>query len=231
MFAFGLCCDGCRGTIEFDLHEATPPPRTPATVAMYKVDCLERTYALSDCTHNGAAANWKVFGEFHAPAKAASRWSRYQHDVWELAAAKGCPAVAFRADPPGPTDEKRIGAFCVDVTTAPTPKAGVPTVAVVAPTKPSASVAATPSSVAVVVAETDEEHIVTTVANGAAYFDLGLRNGLHVGSRVEILGNDGVRVTMLKTDLCGEILCRAQLSPTLVDVVKRGMRVRSVPKP
>jgi len=206
---------------------------------MFVVECPKPVSDLSDCTYNGASVSWKVLGAFHTTPRAAGRWSRYQAEVWELAASKGCPGVAIRSDPPVYSGGKAIGAFCVDIAGAADsrPVPSRPTVAV-ASSKPTYASSATVAPPAIVVsasasaiASSDEEHIVTTVANGVAYFDLGVRNGMHVGSRVDVLGSDGAILTTVQTDLCGEIICRAQLSPTLVAIVKRGMRVRAAKKP
>jgi hypothetical protein len=74
-------------------------------------------------------------------------------------------------------------------------------------------------------ARAEEEHAVTNVANEAVYFDLGERDGVHAGSSVEVLAADGVVVAVLKTNLCGEVICRAPLPTALAGRIQKGMRV------
>ncbi len=69
-------------------------------------------------------------------------------------------------------------------------------------------------------ARAEQEHVVTSVANGFVYFDLGTRDGAAVGRAVEVVG-----VGTIELDLCGEVICRGRLAPGMKEVA-RGMSAR-----
>jgi len=68
---------------------------------------------------------------------------------------------------------------------------------------------------------TPDEHIVVNVVNDFVYVDLGSRDGVTAGDRVELLG-----VGSIELDLCGEVICRAPVPTLLKGKVKKGMKVR-----
>ncbi len=219
VFAALLPGVGCKPMhIPFDQHEATLRPRAEGDVPLLIIACDEPTRNLGDCTHEGERPTWRVIGAFHVPVLAARRWRRFQGDLRRLAAEKGCPALAMREEIPDELIGEPIIAFCVD-----------PSVSRVAKRKSTARPARSPKAgvaAAVGAPPAGEEHIVTSVANGNAYFDLGLRNGLRTGVRVDVLRHDGKLVTALVTDLCGEVICRAPVPAGLAEVVVPGMRVQ-----
>jgi len=68
---------------------------------------------------------------------------------------------------------------------------------------------------------------VINVSNGYVYVNLGTRDGVAAGERVEIVGDDGVAIGFLELDLCGEVICRAPLATGLTGgKIVRGMVAR-----
>jgi hypothetical protein len=72
----------------------------------------------------------------------------------------------------------------------------------------------------------EDDHIVTTVANGLVYVSLGMRDGAAVGAKVEIVG-----VGTILLEVCGEVICRAKLPATLAGKIVRGQVVRLIVAP
>jgi hypothetical protein len=83
----------------------------------------------------------------------------------------------------------------------------------------------------------DDDHVVTNVVNGLVYVSLGARDGAAAGKEIELLAPNGATVGVLVLSGCGEVTCKAPLSPELAGKIVRGERVRLrttiavVPKP